>query len=422
MQIEEQGAGLHSLGDRAGVLEASANMPIRQTPPRKKTSKFTLRAALWLSVALLVAIVSWNVWLSQARRVVDVSAQTSASAIGAVHFAGPGEPPGQLRDLLLTKIRSAPSGSSVSIATYYFVDRPLAQALTAASDRGVQVTLVLERNPRHSGGNDPIIALLKSHGLRGGLTIRSSLPAVLHTKIYAFSGPRPVALVGSFNPSGGPTAGAALLRDIGDHDRGHNLLVEITSPGLVQVLTRYVDELASGQAGSRFSPTQNRVYRDRGTQLYFYPRLLPNPLDAEARRLGPGDALWAAASHLDSSFVPPLRDAARRGARVSLIVHDSARRVSPDAVQALRRAGVSVRRYAHPGGLPMHAKFLLIERGQQRISYFGSFNLNRSSRYLNDELLVRSQDPRLFATLRQRFAQIERDIREPSADPSRNNL
>lgn len=386
-------------------------MSVRSNPPLEKKWKLSLRAALWVAaVAVLIAIVSWNLWLSQARRVVDLSTSSEIPAIGAVHFGGPREPHGQLRDLLLAKTRSARSGSSIRIAAYYFVDRPLAEALIAASDRGVDVKLVVERHPRHSGANDAVIALLKDHGLRNGLTIRSTVPGVLHTKIYAFSDPRPAALVGSFNPSGGPTASAALLREIGDQDRGHNLLVEITSPGLVQVLTRYVDQLASGGVRSRFSPEQNWVYRDRDTQLYFYPRLLPNPVEEEVRRLGHGDRLWAAVSHLDSSFVAPLRQAARRGAKVNMIVHGSNRRVSEDAVVALQQVGVSVRRYVRPGNLPMHAKFLAIERGNQRISYFGSFNLNRSSRYLNDELLVRSQDPILFAALRKRFAQIEREM------------
>ncbi len=383
--------------------------------PGTKWKRRWLSVFLAAGIAALLALLARDIWLSKAQRVVDLSAHSSMPTVGRVHFAGPPEPPGQLRDLLIAKVRSARRGSSIRVATYYFVDRPLAQALMEASDRGVDVTLVLEGDPRHDGANDPVIALLKRHGLGNGLTIHSRPFGSLHTKIYIFSDPRPLALVGSFNPSGGPTATPALLDDIGDQDRGHNLLVEITSPRLVQVLANYVDRLAEGEARTRLSPAQNWIYRDRDTQLYFYPRLLPNPIEAEIRRLRRGDKLWAASSHLGSSFVAPLREAARRGVKVSLIVHHTERRVPQETVVALQNAGVSVRRYVHSGDLPMHAKFVLMQRGDERVSYFGSFNLNRSSRYFNEELLVRSEHPLLFAALLKRFRQIEQELVDEGA-------
>ena len=395
-------------------------MPSPPLPPAGKRKRRRV-TVLWIAaVFVLLAALGAGLWLSSARRVVDVSTAASIPPVGSVHFGGPREPPGQLRNLLLTRVGAARPGSSIRFATYYFVDQPLARALIAASDRGVNVTLVLDADPRHDGANDPVIALLKRHGLDGGLTIRSTRLGALHTKIYLFSDPRPVALVGSFNPSGGPTASPALLADIGDQDHGHNLLVEIAGPGLVRVLAKYVDQLASGSARSRFSPQQNWIYRDRDTQLYFYPRLLPNPIKADLRRLGKGDRVWIAASHLDSTFVAPLREAAARGAEVKLIVHATERRVPQEAVRALRAAGVSTRRYSHPRDLPMHAKFVLLERGGKPLSYFGSFNLNRSSRLFNDELLVRSEDASLFRTLLKRFNQIERELEDGLAGGATN--
>ena len=79
-------------------------------------------------------------------------------------------------------------------------------------------------------------------------------------------------------------------------------------------------------------------------------------------------------------------------------------------------AGISVRRYIHPDGLPMHAKFLLIDSGAERVAYFGSYNLNLASRYFNDEVLVRSTDAALFDKLLQRFARIGSEL--PAAPQS----
>jgi len=367
---------------------------------------------------LLLALGAWAAYVTNSETVVDVRPRSSASTVGTVHFGGPDQPPGKLRSLLLQHVRAAPPGSAIDWATYYFLDRELAETLIAASDRGVAVTLVVEGDPRFEGANDPVIALLERHGLDGGLTVRpASRPGSLHAKIYAFSHPRPFALVGSFNPSGGPTADPKVIEEIGDQDRGHNVLVEIDSPGLVGKLQEHVRMLArAGGSGGRFELGQNRAYLDRDTTLYFYPRVATGIVEAEVDKLGKGDRLWAAVSHLDDTSVDAWAEAERRGAELHIIVHHTERRVPQAAIERLRQAGVDIRRYRDPRDLPMHAKFVLIERDGERIGFFGSFNFNRSSRFLNDELLVRSTDPRLFGTLRARFDQLDAEVRGQAAN------
>ena len=385
--------------------------------PRQRQRRIGPAVAISIGL-LLLALAAWAAYVANSATVVDVRTRSSSPTIGAVHFGGPDQPPGKLRALLLDHVRAAPPGSAIDWATYYFLDRELAEALIAASDRGVAVTLVVEGDPRFEGANDPVVALLARHGLDGGLTVRpASRPGSLHAKIYAFSHPRPFALVGSFNPSGGPTADPEVLEEIGDQDRGHNLLVEIDSPGLVGKLQEHVRELArNGGSGGRFELGQNTAYRDRDTILYVYPRVSTGIVEAEVDRLGKGDRLWAAVSHLDDTSVDAWADAARRGAELHIIVHHTERRVPQAAIDRLRQAGVDIRRYRDPEDLPMHAKFVLIERGGERVSFFGSFNFNRSSRFLNDELLVRSTDPRLFDTLRDRFDLLDAEVREQMAN------
>ena len=381
--------------------------PRRLSPP--------LRLAALCIALVLAAFCGWLAYIQTAEPIVDVRGD-GRPTIGAVYFGGPDRPPGALRAELLRRVRQSPPGSAIDWATYYFLDREIAEALIAASDRGVRVTLCVEGDPRLEGASDTVLAMLRRHGLRGGLTVRPRAPfpfeelsGKLHSKIYAFSWPRPAALVGSFNPSG--SADAATLREIGDQDLGHNLLVEIVSPGLVGELVGRVHLLAAneGSAG-RLWREDNRIVRDRDTQLYFYPRLRTEIVEDELDRLDHGDRLWAAVSHLKEETVGNLIDAAERGAILRLIVHDSERRVPQASIDRLVKAGIEVRRYHDRRALPMHAKFFLIERDGGWTAYFGSLNYNRNSRLLNDELLVKSSDPGLIAALRRRFDQIDRQV------------
>lgn len=394
----------------------------------KANRQVLLKSWRWSAVALLVPVagVSLASWLARPDPVEHVDRGSKGPTIGKTYFGGPDEPDGALRDLLLQRIRATPAGESIDWATYYFLDTELAQALVEASRRGVKVRLVVEGDPRLKGANDTVVATLKRDGLNGKLTVRPSAPSPLnklsgklHAKIYAFSWPEPVALVGSFNPSRPTGADAArILGEIGDQDRGHNMLVEIVSPGLVDALVRHVAELARNRGSiARFSPKNNRIVRDRETELYFYPRIHSNVIEHALHQLGPGDRLWAAISHLKGRGVDTLEDAARRGARIELIVHDTERRVPQDAVDRLLRAGIEIRRYRHPDKLPMHNKFFVIENDEGRITYFGSLNFNRNSRLLNDELLIRSTNPALADALLQRFAKIMQDMHGEQAVP-----
>lgn len=328
---------------------------------------------------------------------------------------GPDCPPRALRDHLQQRIDRVPPGGEIDWATYYFRDRALARALIAASDRGVRVTLQLEGLPRRKSANEAVLSLLSAHGLRGGLHIHRPGNALggihphLHTKIYVFSGPEPAAFVGSFNPSGDQPEDPDVIAEIGDQDRGHNILVGYRQPALVAALRHHVRSIRG--SADRFRP--GRTVRAGATTLFFYPRLLPGVIDRQLRRLGAGARLRGAVSHLkQGSLTRHLERAAARGAEIELLVHDTERRVPEAAIAALRAAGVKVRRYARPDGLPLHAKILLVSEPQQRTAWFGSFNYNPRSRYLNHELLVRSREEDLWATLSRRYDQIAAEIAE----------
>ena len=327
--------------------------------------------------------------------------------LGPVEFGGPDLPPRRLRDLLQSHIDRAPPGSRIDWATYYFRDRGLADALIRACDRGVRVTLAIEPHPRCARANDQVIAMLKAHGLGGGLHPYRPAPddrGHLHAKIYAFSQPD-IAWIGSFNPSGDEPFDPAIIAEIGDQDRGHNLLWGIAHPKLTSALRRHVARLARcSSVPLRWRPGFNLPVHARGTILYFYPRLFTDPVVRSIKKLRSGDRLRGAISHLKKGgFVAELANAVGRGADVELLVHDTERRVPALIVDDLAGSGVSIRRVAHPDDIPMHAKFLLIERAGTRLAWLGSYNFNKRSRLLNAELLVSTKDPSVFESLANRF-------------------
>ena len=312
-----------------------------------------------------------------------------------VHFGGPDQPARALRNLLEERANAVPAGGSIEWATYYFRDEALAAELVRAHDRGVRVRVRVEGLPRHRGANDKVIAILK-RGIGEGLSVEKRLfgASHLHTKLYCFSGPSPLVLVGSFNPSGNEPEDAAVVADIGDQDRGHNLLVEIDESATVRALI----------AGASFELG--------GERCFFFPRLGANPLDRRIAELGPGATLRIAASHLsDPSTARQLTGLVGRGGTVEVLTHHTLRRSPEPLVQYLRSRGVRTFRYENPDELPMHAKFVLADDGAKRWSAFGSYNLSRTSRWLNRELLMFSDDAQLWKALDRRWGEI---MAEPS--------
>lgn len=341
----------------------------------------------------------------------DGAAHTPPAIVAQAHYGGPDRPPGALRDLLKARIDAAPAGSEILWVTYYFRDRGLAETLAAAQRRGVRVRVILDAKPRRAEVNSPVIGYLRG-ALGDGLRLHRPLirGPRLHAKIYAFLGASPAVFVGSFNPSGDQPEDPAILADIGDQDRGHNLLVEYRDPAVVAAVGRQAARIWEARGVSRFSPSQNRAVPLGQTTLYFYPRLRPGVVERSLADLGPDARVRAAVSHLGSgSFAAALGEAARRGARVEVIVHDTRRRVPRSVVRRLAEAGVAIRRYCHPEGLPMHAKFIVVARPEGTTAWFGSLNYNFNSQWLNQEILIRSRDPALVAQLDGRFGRLTQE-------------
>ncbi|MET0282769.1 MAG: phospholipase D-like domain-containing protein [Steroidobacteraceae bacterium] len=340
----------------------------------------------------------------------------------AVHFGGPDLPAGSLRNLLSQRVAASPPGSTIDWATYYFRDRELARDLIAASDRGVQVRLLLEGKPRIARANEQVLAALTTHdALRTGLRVVQmpgypSPPGLawkpqFHTKIYCFSHPYPAALVGSFNPSGDSNEyDPGVVAKIGDHNIAHNALVEVRDEAIVGFLVDHLQALHR-VPDARLRRTQSNLpfERDFGdTQVYLWPRRGQHPIERLLEGYGGNCRVRIAASHIRNPWsVNCLARLARRGARVEIAAEHSARRVPRRMERRLTAAGAAFTRFGATENVPMHLKFVLAESTVGRQAIFGSYNWTLPSYWLNHEIAMATRDEHVFESLERRWCALQ---------------
>ncbi len=318
--------------------------------------------------------------------------------------------------MLSARVRAVPPGGRIAWLTYYFRDRGLARDLLDAHRRGVDVRVLLEGRTRTRGANRHVLALL-APALGAKLRVVDRPYALrLHAKLYLFDGPRPVAFVGSFNPSSdADELEPQVIDEIGDQDRGFNLLVELGDPALVAWLFGQSERLHASWFArlGRFPLAPPRSAAFDGGRLWMLPRYAQSPLLERLAALPAGARVRLTATHLSGKIaLRHLAAACARGVHVEALGESTERRV-PRALEAkLRAAGVAFTRVDAAEHVPMHAKFVLIESGGEREAWFGSANWSDRSFQRNCELLARSGDTALYDGLETCWRRIERFARD----------
>jgi len=328
-----------------------------------------------------------------------------------IYFGGNNQPSGYLRDVLEKHINAVPPGGFIDWVTYYFRDLKLAQALIQAHKRGVNVTLSLPGKPRVCFANDEVIAQLSGNdGLGNGLRVFNfpGIPAPpgkawkpqLHEKLYCFSHPKPIAFIGSFNPSGNTTeVRPDIIREIGDQNRGFNVLVGLEDPELVEQLVKHARQLHNAPPGMlyRFSTHANHVIQNADTSIYFLPSMRLHPVIQFLKQISNNARVRIAASHIRTEkAVNVMIELAKRGVAVEIIADSTLRRVTAKVEQRLFAAGVHFERWNNTDGVPMHLKMVLVEDQGQTWSIYGSFNWTKPSFWLNHEIIAISKNSFLF--------------------------
>jgi phosphatidylserine/phosphatidylglycerophosphate/cardiolipin synthase-like enzyme len=114
-------------------------------------------------------------------------------------------------------------------------------------------------------------------------------------------------------------------------------------------------------------------------------------------QIAPRAHIRVAASHLKgNTIVKTLLRLVRRGAEMEIIAGATDRRVPAAVEQQFSNAGVVFRRIGQKDGLPMHNKFVIAEKDDQRWTIFGSFNWNTRSFWLNHEIGAISRNRQLW--------------------------
>jgi hypothetical protein len=231
--------------------------------------------------------------------------------------------------------------------------------------------------------------------------VHHPIPLHLHGKIYGFSHPRPVVLLGSFNPSGNDPEDPAIIAKIGDQDRGHNLLVEIADPIVVTSLFAWVRSLHRHPLALQWRMRmRSNDTCGANSQLFLFPRPRSDVLTERLEALPEGSRVRIAASHIrDRSVAKVLEKLAHRNVHVEVITGGAGRRSPASIERELTEAGISICRLGDCAGSPMHCKFVLTQSGDERWSAFGSYNLTKTSRWLNYETLLLSRDLEIWAEL-----------------------
>lgn len=339
-----------------------------------------------------------------------------------IHFGGPSQSPGYLRDMLAARIAAVPAGGTIDWVTYYFRDCELAEALIHAKRRGVNVKVCLSGQPRLANANDEVIDMLSGEcGLGSGLR-KITFPGIsapgnrawrpqIHEKLYCFSHPDPIAFIGSFNPSGNSSnERPEILREIGDQDRGYNVLVGIRNSYVVEALMQHVRQFWRNPPDLmyRFSDRANPTITDEDIEIHFLPSIRPHPVVQILRSIGKDARVCIAASHIRMpQAVDVMTGLARRGARVEIIANHTHRRVTPAMERQLLAAGIQISRVGANDDLPMHLKFVLIEDQGRLLSIFGSFNWTKPSFWLNHEIIAISTNPQIFEAFSRQWALLQ---------------
>ena len=347
----------------------------------------------------------------------------SASPHYEIHFGGPDQRAGRLRDLLAEKIEAVPAGGAIDWVTYYFRDRRLAEQLLRAHRRNVNVRVTLEGNPHISHANNAVITMLSGEqGLGKGFRTVYLPPRVpmpgrkmgnpnLHEKLYCFSHPKPIAFIGSFNPSGDdPEERPDIIHKIGDHNRAHNVLVGISEPALVDGLVKHARWIhrARHRIFESFFANGNHGLQGTNTDIHFLPRAKAHVAAHFLGQFGDGARIRVAASHLNgTTAVKTMLKISRRGASLEILAEPTIRRVSLKAEKKLTAAGIPFRRVTHAENVPMHNKFVLVEQKNRRWVVFGSYNWSTLSFWINQEICAISSEPTLFDAFAERWKTLE---------------
>ncbi|HEX2990708.1 MAG TPA: phospholipase D-like domain-containing protein [Anaerolineales bacterium] len=327
-----------------------------------------------------------------------VNVPTSANASGAwweVYFTDPlnindpGNWQASVVGRLVEKINAAQT--SIHIASFEFDLTPVAEALIAARQRGVDVRWVTDDENGLEADEDP------GHGQftmlqAAGIEVRSDeRSALMHNKFWIFD--RQTVWTGSTNITGS-----------GVFKQNNNVLV-IHSPQLAEIYEAEFDEMWNGQFGPR-SPSQldtqaavvngsNMVVVFTSEDSALEDAIIPVVMGAQS------SIRFLAFSFTDYPLAQAMIDRAAAGVSAAGVYEKFGSETDAAEMDTLLCGGVPVRQDGNSGF--MHNKLIIID---DRIVITGSLNFSTNAEDNNDENVIIIDNPEIAQLYVQEFDRI----------------
>ncbi|WP_322821743.1 phospholipase D-like domain-containing protein [Chloroflexus sp.] len=297
-----------------------------------------------------------------------------------------------LRDML-TDIANA--RQSIDLATFEYTLQPLAEALVAAHQRGVQVRLALDRESLE----DPVDAKFAGIIEEGRIPISwEETTAFLHSKFIIID--NRIVWTGSWNVT------------INDTYRNNNNLLRITIPSIVENYRVEFAEMAAGRFGNSKQATtpHTRITTGQATiENYFTPRERPAARIVEVITNARRSVVFMAFSFTSDEIAGAMINRQQAGIPVRGVFEQRNAEGIGSEFGPLREAGVEV--LTDGNCYTMHHKVIVVD---ERIVITGSYNFTSRAERTNDENLLIIEDPVLAAAYLGEFERVFSQAQNPT--------
>ncbi len=289
---------------------------------------------------------------------------------------------------LIEKINAAQT--SIHIVSFEFNLTPVAQALIAAHQRGVDVRWITDDESGLEADEEPDrgqFAMLTDGGIEVRADTRSAL---MHNKFWIFDGQ--TTWTGSTNI----TASGVFQQD-------NNTLV-IHSPEVAAIYEREFQEMWDGQFGPKSPSTadqQSTVVNGMPVQIYFSPedkvldRIIPIVANAQS------NIRFLAFSFTDYPLAKAMIDRSAAGVDVAGVYEKVGSETEGAEMKTFFCAHVPVRQDGNPRFL--HDKLIIVDN---HIVISGSFNFSSNATENNDENVIIVDNAEIANLYMQEFGRI----------------
>jgi phosphatidylserine/phosphatidylglycerophosphate/cardiolipin synthase-like enzyme len=323
-----------------------------------------------------------------------VVAPTSVNASGSwwevyftdpQHVNNPQDWQGSIEGRLIDKINAAQK--SIHIASFEFDLTPVAEALIAAKQRGVDVRWVTDDESGLQADEEPDRGQFKMLQ-DAGIEVRSdSRSALMHNKFWIFDGE--TAWTGSTN-----------ITESGVFQQNNNTIV-VHSSEVAGIYEREFEEMWAGQYGPKSPSTadqQSATVNGTPIQIYFSPedkvmdRMIPLVASAQS------SIRFMAFSFTDYDLAKAMIDRAAEGVDTAGIYEKTGSETEGSEMKTFYCAKVPVRQDGNPRFL--HDKVIILDN---HIVISGSFNFSSNATQNNDENVIIIDSPEIAGLYMQEF-------------------